>query len=203
MTRNELMHYGVLGMKWGVRKDGAPQGTEGWVTSAKRGWNNMRTSQENSENERIAAFNARRTAKAQQKVDKYSGKTGKRANKKLEKASKRLTEAKLREEYVNDRNKEATKRNSEYRMKTAKEKLADSRTWNALLLGNSVSNQNRWNAQKDMRSHMVSKYGEKTVKSVERKDTAKAIAAIAGMSAITTVITLAYINDQKARYWRF
>lgn len=26
---NELTHYGVLGMKWGVRKDGMPQGWQG------------------------------------------------------------------------------------------------------------------------------------------------------------------------------
>lgn len=29
MPDNELMHYGVLGMKWGVRKDGMPQGYKG------------------------------------------------------------------------------------------------------------------------------------------------------------------------------
>lgn len=32
----ELLHYGVMGMKWGIRKDGKPQGYQGSKSSSRR-----------------------------------------------------------------------------------------------------------------------------------------------------------------------
>ena len=85
---DSLAHYGVLGMKWGVRKDGKPQGWQSDGSGGSRG--GMRRSSN------ISAGATKKTELSDKQVEKITSKAEKLFNKGEKKVNKRLNSVELK-----------------------------------------------------------------------------------------------------------
>ena len=159
---NALAHYGVLGMKWGVRKDKyAGKGDWAWRSDMRRV-------------DKINAAGQKRLAKAQSKLNRAKQKGA--SLHKINKLEKRVQEHTIRNEVVAKRNRRVANRGLEYRRNTTGgQRFIDSITGAESRRVAAIGEDELNKARK--------KYGEFNVKRVETKDTAKLVGAMVAVGA--------------------
>lgn len=157
-----LAHYGVLGMKWGVRKDKyAGQGDRAWRSTMRRV-------------DKIDAAGQKRLAKAQAKLDRAKQKGA--SIHKINKLQKRVQEHTIRNEVVAKRNRRVADRGLEYRRNTtAGQRLIDSFT--------GAENRRVAAIGEDELNKARKKYGEFNVNRVQTKDTAILVGSMIALGA--------------------
>lgn len=163
-----LEHYGVLGMKWGHRKD---------RVSKRQERRNERAQDYRDQAEGyLKGVNRtldKNTRKAEARVA-YAKSKGSSA-KKISKLERKASDARVKSEIVKNRNADMVNRNVEWKQKSVGKKLTDRQTWN--------SGANYRRASKKAINDAKEKYGKEQVNRIVRKDEAKTYAKVAAMAA--------------------
>lgn len=160
---DSLTHYGVKGMKWGVRKDRDKGG-------------NLSSKLQQRRNAHALVYKTGATA--------YNKSIDRKLAKKVAKLERKASDARVRAEIVKERNADLVERNAEWKRKPIQEKLKDKQTYNMGTNYNKATKQAVQNAK--------AKYGDQQVKRIQNEDTAKTVAMIAGLAATELTLGYLY-----------
>ena len=163
-----LEHYGVLGMKWGVRKERPSSGS--WFQDRRNKKADKYLARVNRKNDLINAKQQKRVTKAESKLNKV--RTSGASSKKISKLERRASDAKVHAEMIKKRNANLAEANANYKRKSLRTRILS----------------------KQFNEKMRKKHGDKQVNRIVAKDIAKAVALVAGLNVAMNVTHLYYKN---------
>lgn len=178
--QDELMHYGVPGMKWGVRK-------ERYKAMGRRDRAAQRYKYRSDKQfSKISESEQRGIGRAEKRLAKAQAKGA--SSKKISKLERNLSDKKAHADIINKRNKDWQRRE----MDTIRNESALKRGAKAAI---GLNNRNYTKATDRALDNAVRKYGNEQVKRVKRRDTAKVVAAVTAIVAAQGALTYAQMKS--------